>query len=56
MSEIVKLTEFMISIILPTLETTRIAKIIIDVIQNYSYTNRDWNIEWCLKHYALKIV
>ena len=42
MSEIVTLTENMILVILPTLETiTNCRNCIIDVIQNYSYQDRD---------------
>ena len=42
MPEIVTMTEFMISFILPTLETiTNCRNCIIDVIQNYSYQDRD---------------
>ena len=42
MSEIVTLTENMILVILPTLETiTNCRNCIIDVIQNYSY--QDWD-------------
>ena len=42
MSEIVTLTENMILVILPTLKTiTNCRNCIIDIIQNYSYQDRD---------------
>ena len=57
MSEIEKLTENIISVVLPTLETiTNCRNCIIDVFQRYICQDWDLNIQWCYKHYILNIV